>query len=315
MREIRHGQFGLPALLVAGFVLAGCSQQKIPPSKMPLSKDTIMLLGKKGMTARAPIFVRIFKEESELEIWKARADGHFYHFKTYPICTWSGGLGPKFKQGDKQAPEGFYTIANYQLNPHSKYHLSFNLGFPNAYDKAHGRTGNFLMVHGKCSSAGCYAMTDALVEEIYGLARDALDGGQKAFQVDAFPFRMTDENMARHKTNKAYRFWRMLKVGYDDFELTRVPPKIDVCGGRYLVNMEFAGKWRGRKLRANRACPHHQRASLVPFLPTGAKAQKLASQRISVPGMKRRVFARRTLPDGLATGYGLTRSPSPDLSR
>ena len=126
-----------------------------------------MLLGKKGMDAQAPIFIRIFKEESELEVWKQRDDGRFYHFKTYPICNWSGDLGPKVKQGDRQAPEGFYTVTREQMNPDSNYHLAMNLGYPNAYDRSQRRTGEFLMIHGKCKSAGCYAMTDALIEEIY----------------------------------------------------------------------------------------------------------------------------------------------------
>jgi murein L,D-transpeptidase YafK len=126
----------------------------------------MMLLGKKGMKPEAPIFVRIFKEESELEVWKQRDDGRYYHFKTYPICNWSGDLGPKEREGDKQAPEGFYTITHDQMNPNSGFHLAFNLGYPNAYDKAHKRTGEFLMVHGKCKSAGCYAMTDALIGDL-----------------------------------------------------------------------------------------------------------------------------------------------------
>ena len=158
----------------------------------------MMLLGKKGMDPQAPIFVRIFKEESELEIWKLRDDGRFYHFKTYPICNWSGELGPKIKQGDRQAPEGFYTVSREQMNPNSKYHLAFNLGYPNAYDQRARRTGEFLMIHGKCKSAGCYAMTDALIEEIYALARESFLGGNDSFEVHAFPFRMTEANMARY---------------------------------------------------------------------------------------------------------------------
>ena len=142
--------------------------------------------------------MRIFKEESELEVWKARDDGRFYHFKTYPICNWSGNVGPKTTLGDKQAPEGFYRVANTQMNPNSQYYLAFNLGYPNAYDRALQRTGDALMVHGKCKSVGCYAMTDALIEEIYTLAREALKGGQESFEVHAFPFRMTEANMARY---------------------------------------------------------------------------------------------------------------------
>ena len=173
---------GLLLAVLTGCVVAACgSAPVIPPAAQPLSNETLSLLAKKGMTPAAPIFVRIFKEESELEVWKARDDGRFYHFKTYPICNWSGELGPKVTQGDKQAPEGFYTVAQGQMKPDSKFYLAFNLGYPNAYDRALNRTGEALMVHGKCKSAGCYAMTDALAEEIYGLAREAFIGGQTSF--------------------------------------------------------------------------------------------------------------------------------------
>ena len=161
------------AVAAAAVSLAACTSAPVipAPSEVPLGKDTMMLLGKKGMQAGSPVFVRIFKEESELEIWKQRDDGRFYHFKTYPICTWSGELGPKIKHGDKQAPEGFYSITPVLMNPNSKFYLSFNLGYPNSYDKAWGRTGDSVMVHGKCRSAGCYAMTDAMMEEIYEIGR------------------------------------------------------------------------------------------------------------------------------------------------
>ena len=201
----------------------------------------MMLLGKKGMNLQAPIFVRIFKEESELEVWKQRDDGHYYLYKAYPICTWSGELGPKLRSGDRQAPEGFYTVSRDQMRPDSKHYLAFNLGFPNAYDKANRRTGHALMVHGKCSSAGCYAMTDALMEEIYGLAREAIIGGQDSFHVHAFPFRMTQANMARHAKSEWYPFWKTLKEGYDYFELTRQVPTIAVCNRRYVVNVSMPG--------------------------------------------------------------------------
>ncbi len=209
------------AAAVGACALAACSGgvgPTIPPAEQPLAQDTQMLLGRKGMDQGAPIFVRIFKEESELEVWKARDDGRFYHFKTYPICNWSGDLGPKTEMGDRQAPEGFYTVSATQLNPNSQYYLAFNIGYPNAYDRSLRRTGQSLMVHGKCKSAGCYAMTDALIEEIYGLAREALKGGQESFQVHAFPFRMTEANMARFRSNPNYKFWRTLKQGYDFFE-------------------------------------------------------------------------------------------------
>lgn len=252
----------------------------------------MMLLGRKGMAAQAPIFVRIFKQESELEVWKARDDGRFYHYKTYPICNWSGDLGPKQRQGDKQAPEGFYKVSARQMNPNSKFHVAFNLGYPNAYDKSHRRTGDFLMVHGKCESAGCYAMTDALIEEIYGLAREAFKGGQEQFEVHAFPFRMTATNMAHHKKHKWAKFWRTMKKGYDHFEEHRMPPNVAICERKYVVNVHMPV---GRSLRANDRCPRFQRPALEPFVPRPNEEQ-IASERIIVPGRKVRAFANKQAP-------------------
>jgi murein L,D-transpeptidase YafK len=245
-------------------LLGACaSQLSLPPHLRPISAHSLMLLGKKGMSPKSPIFIRIFKQESELEVWKQRSDGRFYMFRTYPICNWSGDLGPKSRVGDKQSPEGFYTVAKWQMNPNSQFHLSFNLGYPNSYDKANGHTGKFLMVHGKCKSAGCYAMTDALIEEIYALAREAFNGGQESFEVHAFPFRMTEENMKRNRNSRYYRFWTMLKPAYDYFEQTRLPPKIVVCNRRYIVNVE----WNGHKLDPNGYCPHFNRPVVTPFVP------------------------------------------------
>jgi murein L,D-transpeptidase YafK len=273
-------------LAVAGaFVLSACAKIEISPSMMPLSKETMMLLGKKGMSVNSPVFVRIFKEESELEIWKLRDDGRFYHFKTYPICHWSGDLGPKVRQGDMQAPEGFYTIQQYQMNPNSQYHLAFNIGYPNAFDRANKRDGDFLMVHGKCKSAGCYAMTDGLIEEIYALAREGFIGGEDSFQVHAMPFRMTDANMARYTTNPNYKFWQTLKEGYDFFETYRVPPAVGVCERKYVVN----ASWRGgplNKLNPEGACPPLDRPVLTPYVAN--PADKAAEERIVVQGPKTR---------------------------
>jgi len=271
---------------LASALLAGCSTapELLPPSEQPLTAETISLLGKKGMSTAAPIFVRIFKEESELEVWKMRDDGRFYHFKTYPICNWSGELGPKQAQGDKQAPEGFYTISQNQMNPNSKFYLAFNIGYPNAYDRALGRTGEALMVHGKCKSAGCYAMTDALAEEIYALARDAFRSGQTSFEVHAFPFRMTQEKLDRFKTHKWYAFWKTLKEGYDFFEANRVPPAIAVCERRYVVNAVLTAP---QTVDPKGRCPRFLRPQLQPFSPRPAEWQ-LASERVTVPGPKTR---------------------------
>ncbi len=186
-----------------------------------------------GLTLDAPILMRIFKREFELEVWKLR-DGRFHRFATYPICRWSGRLGPKFAQGDRQAPEGFYTVDKSQLNPESRWHRSFNLGFPNVYDRHHRRHGSFLMVHGGCSSIGCFAITKDVVDELWTLVTKALDGGQRRFQVQSFPFRMTEENLAHYERDANAAFWRDLKGGNDLFEKSWLPPRAGVCKGRYV---------------------------------------------------------------------------------
>ena len=217
----------------------------------PIPRDALEIMRARGMTPSSPIMIRIFKEEAILEVWKQNDTGRFELVKSYEICAYSGKPGPKFKEGDRQAPEGFYLVGRPQMNPRSSYHLAFNLGFPNAYDRSHGRTGTHLMVHGDCSSAGCYAMTDEGVAEIYAFARDALQGGrQDKFQVQAFPFRMTPENMALHADHEHFEYWSMIKQGYDHFELTKVPPKVDVCEKRYVFNMESEGQF-----SASAPCP------------------------------------------------------------
>ncbi|CAA2142962.1 hypothetical protein HYPP_03981 [Hyphomicrobium sp. ghe19] len=250
--------------------LAACSSAPTipPPSEVPLSNEALSLLAKKGMQPGSPVFVRIFKEESELEVWKQRDDGRFYHFRTYPICNWSGEIGPKQSTGDRQAPEGFYTITPVLMNPNSKFYLSFNLGYPNAFDRSWGRTGDSVMVHGNCRSAGCYAMTDALMEEIYGLTRESLKAGQPSFQLHAYPFRMTDARMAREKSNKWYGFWKTMKQGYDYFEKYRIPPSITVCERRYVVDAVA----RSRPDPAGR-CPAFDRPFVTAFTPLPEPAQ------------------------------------------
>ncbi len=261
------------SIAATAFILSACGGAGVSPSNLPIPHETKILMQKQGLKVRAPILMRIFKRESELEIWKQRDDGRYSLLKTYPICKWSGGLGPKLKQGDKQAPEGFYMVSHKQMNPNSSYHLSFNLGYPNRLDKSYGRTGDYLMVHGDCRSAGCYAMTDVMIEEIYAIAREAFRGGQKQFQVQAMPFRMTDENMQKYALTQSrgrwYKFWKDLKKGYDAFEMTTIPPKIDICERRYLVNAAFSSK---RRFRASEICPPHK--TFVPQImetPNGPK--------------------------------------------
>jgi murein L,D-transpeptidase YafK len=238
----RFARAGLLIGALGGAIaLAGCTDSSIGDfapqhANRQLPPKIQQAMKAKGMNKTSPILVRVFKEEGKLEIWKQKTNGRYDIIASYDICKWSGKLGPKFTEGDRQAPEGFYTVRPSQMKPNSQYHLAFNIGYPNTYDRANGRTGSNLMVHGACSSAGCYSMTDQQIEEIYAFGRDAFQGGQTEFQVQAFPFRMTAANMARYRNDPNYEFWKMLKVGYDHFELTRVPPKVDVCERRYVFN-------------------------------------------------------------------------------
>jgi murein L,D-transpeptidase YafK len=228
------------AVLAGALALAGCYGEdgyELPTRAMKeLSPEMVTLLAQKNMPKESPILVRLFKEESELEVWKQDTSGHYELLKVYPICRWSGDLGPKVKEGDRQAPEGFYPITPGLMNPNSSYYLAINTGFPNAYDKANNRHGAFLMIHGDCSSRGCYAMTDEEIGEIYSLARESFGGGQKEIQIQAYPFHMTPANMARHRNNASFAFWQMIKQGSDDFEVSHLEPKVDVCERHYVFD-------------------------------------------------------------------------------
>jgi murein L,D-transpeptidase YafK len=208
-------------------------------------------LKEKNLKRGDAVFLRVFKNELELELWMQQGEG-FVLFATYPICYWSGRLGPKLRQGDKQAPEGFYAVSKGQLNPNSRWFRSFNVGFPNALDQSHGRTGSYLMVHGGCSSVGCYAMTNPVMGEIWELVTAALDKGQGSFGVHIFPFRPTQARLAAYDDHPWAGFWRDLKPGYDLFEATRIPPRISVCQKRYAAEAGAPGST-GSVLRA--ACP------------------------------------------------------------
>jgi murein L,D-transpeptidase YafK len=220
-----------------------------------LSPELLSLLQQKNMPKHSPILVRIFKEEAELEVWKQDTTGRHQILKVYPICRWSGDLGPKVYEGDRQAPEGFYTITPELMNPNSNYYLAINTGFPNTFDKANDRDGAFLMIHGDCSSSGCYAMTDEQIGEIYLLARDSLLGGQQSFQIQAYPFRLTPANLAHHRTNPNMAFWKMLKEGNDHFEATHLEPKIEVCNRHYVFDPQPSNSSKPIAFNPTGKCP------------------------------------------------------------
>ena len=259
----------------AALALAGCYGEEgyqLPTRAMKeLSPEMLALLQQKNMPKDLPILIRVFKEESELEVWKQDTTSQYQLLKVYPICRWSGELGPKKTEGDRQAPEGFYAITPGLMNPNSNYYLAINIGFPNAYDKANGYSGAFLMIHGDCSSRGCYAMTDEQIGEIYSLARDSFLGGQKAFQIQAYPFRLTAANLAKHRNNPNMPFWMMLKEGNDHFEVTHLEPKVDVCERHYVFDAQ----------------PPEGSNKALAFTPTGRCPAYQVPQEIAGPALEK----------------------------
>jgi murein L,D-transpeptidase YafK len=315
-------------VLATGFVLAGCNSDEISlannaKANKPIPEKLLSDMQQKDMDPQSPMLVRLFKQEAELEVWKQDRSGQFALLKTYPICRWSGDLGPKVREGDRQAPEGFYNITPAQMNPQSAYYLSFNIGYPNAFDKALGRTGSQLMVHGDCSSRGCYAMTDEQISEIYTLGRESFFGGQRAFQVQAYPFRMTPVNMARHRDNPNMPFWKMIKEGYDHFEVTRQEPKVEFCENKYVFDPAAPpDAQRAPVFNASAKCPAYvipdeiagavrekQRQDDAKTAELIAKGTPVAQRRPDIDGGMNRIFAAK-IPDA---STGLSESEGPGL--
>lgn len=221
---LSRDMFAIVILSLSMLNCSGMSSEKLEKQHSRYIHTAPSLIKKIHQQAR-PIYIRIFKHERALELWVV--DGGVLKLDaTYPICTISGDLGPKLHEGDEQSPEGLYTVTREALNPNSKFHLSFNLGYPNDHDRSLGRTGSYLMVHGGCQSAGCYAMTDPTMELLYAYAEAAFDGGQEGFRVDIFPFRMKSDMMERHAASPWIEFWGNLRQAYTLFEQTNYPPII-----------------------------------------------------------------------------------------
>ncbi len=248
--------FGFAMVVIATLALAGCGgimpKSSSLRAQQSLKSSTLTELKNMGSSPGQAMAIRIFKQSNEFEVWKRTAAGGFKLFKTYEICAYSGTFGPKVKEGDRQAPEGFYNITPGLMNPHSNYYLSFDTGFPNKFDRAWGRTGSELMVHGDCSSRGCYSMTDEAIAEIYALVRESFNGGNPVVQLQIFPFRMTPQKLAAYSTNPNIDFWMNIKEGYDRFELAKTPPAWDVCEKKYVFDLKRED---GTPLDAAAACP------------------------------------------------------------
>ena len=261
---IRRGTaVGLTVAVCA--LMAGCDDsyldQSSARSQQPISSETLAKMEALDTTPSSPTVIRTYKKEAELEIWKMKSNGEYALLKTFPMCRWSGQLGPKKREGDMQVPEGFYSIAPGQMNPNSHYYLAFNVGYPNAYDRAYGRTGGNVMVHGVCSSAGCFSMTDEQVADIYAIARDSFAGGQREIQLQSYPFHMTAENMAKFRLDPNIDFWKNLKDGSDHFEVTKNEPSVLVCGKHYVFDATTKDEVRGSE-----PCPALKRDENVEAL-------------------------------------------------
>lgn len=187
----------------------------------------------------SPVYIQIFKEERTLELFVKMGE-KYQLLDSYRICNYSGGLGPKQRQGDFKSPEGFYSVDRSQLKPDSRFYKAINIGFPNEFDRSHGYQGQYLMIHGACVSVGCYAMTDENIDEIFQFVTGALVFGQPRVQVSIYPFRMTDANMQRHKYSYYANFWKQLKPGYDYFAANHQPPGVSVVSGNYVVSKPVA---------------------------------------------------------------------------
>jgi murein L,D-transpeptidase YafK len=268
------------ALALTGQLIAPVLADETAAEKaLPPSVEAALIL--KDIDPGAPVYLRVFKEESELEVWKAREDGRYALVKTFPVCNWGGTLGPKQTTGDLMSPEGFYNVTAGRLNPDSKYHLAFNIGYPNALDRALGRTGSAIMVHGDCRSVGCFAMSNQGIEEIYAFVRDSLAAGETSVPVHVFPFRMNAANMKRHADNPASATWGPLKEAYDDFTRTRQPPEIGMCGKRYVVNpLSPVGN------DPNAACPARIGKRLAPLSSRSKKRLVKADPSLEAQGQK-----------------------------
>ncbi|MCC6597937.1 MAG: murein L,D-transpeptidase [Alphaproteobacteria bacterium] len=258
----------------------------------------------------APVFLRVFKQENVLEAWiQDKKTGRYTLYKTYPICRFSGNLGPKLAEGDKQAPEGFYLVGPEQMNPQSQFHLAFNLGYPNAYDRAQGRTGSALMIHGGCQSTGCFAMTDPAIEDVYLLLDNALRQGQTYVNVHIFPFRMTEENMQLFTDSQWYGFWQNLKAGYDAFEATHIPPLVGVEEARYVFHDR-------RAISALAAAQTQDKEMLPPSAsqiiinPAPIKTAQDTTTTPPPEGTKDNTYTSGAVPEGYADGFALLRGIS-----
>lgn len=190
---------------------------------------------------RFQMYVRVFKEEEELEVWVKERGAYTYQLlKVMPICSTVGFSGPKERRGDGQIPEGLYYINSF--NPFSNYHLSLKINYPNLADQRradHNDLGGMIFLHGGCETIGCVPITDDQIKELYVMAVKAKDQGQEIIRVHIFPNRMDQDNYKKlvkgTRNTKFIHFWGNLRTAYYYFETYKYLPGISVdAEGRYV---------------------------------------------------------------------------------
>jgi murein L,D-transpeptidase YafK len=196
-----------------------------------------------GVDYPGEIFLRWLKREASLELWARNPKGRFRLVHGYSILASSGGPGPKRREGDRQAPEGFYEVERF--NPKSKFHLSLGLNYPNAADLVlsdRENPGSDIFIHGSDVSTGCAPLGDDAIEEVYLAALDACALGQAHIAVHIFPGRMRGADWEAYAAAEIARrpelgaFWAQLRPGFEYFERHRQLPVVTVTAeGRYEI--------------------------------------------------------------------------------
>ncbi len=227
---------------------------------------------RKHLKLGSPVLIRIYKQSSELELWVLRGP-RFVLLNVYPICRWSGRLGPKLQAGDRQSPEGVYTITAAGLIVNDRWHRAMNINYPNRYDRVNSRTGSGILIHGRCRSIGCFALSDANVEEVYEAVRSALAAGQRQVQVVALPLRFRNKSVEAPPDLPG--FWQDLSREEALFHRDRVPAPAWLCGGRYVFEDRLAhgGKTMPESSLdcspLNRPVSPAEAAAMAPHIPNG----------------------------------------------
>lgn len=151
--------FGIGAL--ATLALAGCSSSKFKSYNGPVVTSVVVNKGARQMY--------LLHNETVL--------------KKYDFDLGFAPSGAKQIEGDGKTPEGTYLID--RVNPNSAFHLSLGISYPNAADVAHAKAmgekpGGAIFIHGEPNlfkakgedwTAGCIAVKNKEIEEIYAMVR------------------------------------------------------------------------------------------------------------------------------------------------